>query len=399
MIRYFFIVVWLSFYGLFCAAGVLDEGPAEPAISTDLHATGARGKLVPKDVAEWFIGLDLIQRESNNPSCIEVTELDQGSSKGLNADQIFFISLRSGCVKDSTIFHKTTSKRRKSQSSVGALNPDEPRTIFVLKHYKEDSVNTVRKELQQLAALKKTLTIKKFSSNFPRLVLNEELYKYPNAGRYASTIPYRYVGLIHVAKGYSLWDYIRSYVNSEGLQQEEYREILLEAFPKLGTVLANFHLMYMEGDTCAYNKRRISLDPTDIQSCKTKTHNDLHLKNIFWDGSVISFIDISTLVSDPAAYNFLYELSYFLATMIKFTNTLFDDETSADEQRKHALMIELGRAFITPYFSVFREKYREPLNYRKLVEKWKREAVWALNVISQDEDTVKVVFPEIVAGL
>jgi hypothetical protein len=345
------------------------------------------------------MGLDLIQRESNTLSCIEVSELNQVGGKGLNADQIFFISLKPGCVKDSTIFHKTTSKRRKSQSSVGTLNPDEPRTIFVLKHYKEDSVNTVRKELQQLAALKKTLTIKKFSSNFPRLVLNEELYKYPNAGRYASTIPYRYVGLVHVAKGYSLWDYIRSYVNSEGLQQDEYREVLLEAFSKLGAVFANFHLMYMEGDTCAYNKRRVSLAPVDIQSCKTKTHNDLHLKNIFWDGSVISFIDISTLATAPEPYNFLYELSYFLATMIKFTNTLFDKENSEDQEGKQTLMIELGRAFITPYFAVLREKYGETINYRKLVEKWKREAVWALNMITQDGDTVAVVFPQIVAGL
>lgn len=51
MIKYFFIMLSFLSYGAFCTAAVSMKSQEE-IVLTDLHATGTKGSLVPKDVAK-----------------------------------------------------------------------------------------------------------------------------------------------------------------------------------------------------------------------------------------------------------------------------------------------------------------------------------------------------------
>lgn len=350
---------------------VEEEYKAVPFAGT-LKASGYGGSLTEEDVSLWFQHQKLIQASASTERCLEVEELTDAagnSKRSKNAAQIFFISLKPGCFMD------TPSKL--------ILQPESSHLIFILKHYHHGR-SSVEQEIKELIKLKKSFSTLGFTDSLPRLVFNEHFYKYE-----ASDDSYRYVGLIHPAKGYCLWDYVEAYVHEEdGDRKQQYKDVLVQSTAKLGEVLANFHLKYMGPQSCPYwnwkNAGRVRRKSgPNLRSCETKTHGDLHFKNIFWDGKRISFIDISTLSNPSYPQNFIEEIGYIIGMLNKFSASLFDSEDEAQQIKRKKLLILLSKTFLDHYFSVFK-KQKDEATYRQFVEHFKQGPIrWTINVLSE----------------
>ena len=245
--------------------------------------------------------------------------------------------------------------------------------LFVLKHYSND--RHVQEEISNLTSLKKSFRTIGFSSNMPRIVFNEFFYKYPSH----EPEGYRYIGLIHPAKGQSLWSLLVQYTKEKHPGKRlEYKENMLLACSKLGTVLANFHLKYMTGPGCPFRSRAKRLhdktpDKGSFMGCKTKLHGDLHIKNIFWDKrtQTISLIDIETLNIAPS--NPVEEIGYAFGTLVDFSSSLYAKGV-IPQQKRRILIHDLYKTFLTSYLQVYHARNSGPA-YDSLVQTIKMFAI------------------------
>lgn len=277
-------------------------------------------------------------------SIVPLTYQDGRYKKFTTADQIFFVFVKERCLP--THYE----------------GPRRDRLLFVVKHYAGNkfSQKKVEDELANLCVLKRTFSSQGFSANFPRLSFAEAFYKYPNPDRSLDhSAPYRYVALIHAAKGENLWDLVENYIKTENEKEKsQLRHDVLTASARLGEVLAHFHLKFMEGKGCPYRRatrlQRLKSDVSDISKCQTTIHGDLHFKNIFWDKTtnIISWVDISALMDRPSPLNFLEELGYIYGSLINFTTSLFG-KGEIEFLKRRTLIADIYSAFLKAYLEVF----------------------------------------------
>jgi hypothetical protein len=340
-----FLILTFFIFPLSCFSASAVKGIALSIPLTNLKATGPTGKLTKEDVKKWFLKAGLINKKiTENPACITVSKLLESdgvrSAKSATADQIFFISNK--CA-------------------------ETPQMLFVLKHYSNDG--RVQKEISNLTSLKKSFRTIGFSTNMPRIVFNEFFYKYPSH----KPEEYKYIGLIHPAKGQSLWSLLVQYTKERDPGKKlEYKENMLLACSKLGTVLANFHLKYMTGPGCPFRSRAKRLhdkspEKVSFMGCKTKLHGDLHVKNIFWDKETqtISLIDIETLNRDPG--NPIEEIGYTFGTLVDFSSSLFVRGEAISQKKRRILIHDLYKAFLTSYLQAYHARRPGPV-YDSLVQ-------------------------------
>lgn len=290
---------------------------------------------------------------SLRPGCVTITPLtyaDGRYKKFTTADQIFLVSVKEGCFPP------------------GYSGPSMDRLLFIVKHYAGNSFvqDKVEDEITSLCVIRKAFSSQGFSKDLPRFSFAEDFYKYPNpnAGS-ADAAPYRYIALLHAAKGENLWDLVEKYIKTENDEEKAMlRQDVLAASTRLGEVLAHLHLKFMEGTNCPYRltklapikKRRGSSQ--DIGACETKIHGDLHFKNIFWDKktNIISFIDMGTFTQKPSPLNFIEELGYLYGSLINFTTALFGKGDIEFLKRK-TFIVDIYSAFLTAYLQVFRAEH------------------------------------------
>ena len=370
------------------------EGPVklEVPLLTELVPTGKNGKLTSDDVKEWF----LKNREFENPNfkrpeCLIVEPLRAKTGREASfflADQVFFIKLEPEC----------RGGTKKKLGYLPAMVGKAPQLLFVLKHYKEEQDRRAQEEIKKLDTLKRKFRTLGFNKDLPRFVFSELFYKYKNPKRKEifSVPEYRYISLVHAAKGDNLWSLIEEYMGADKdmYVAEKYalRLNLLKACEKLGAVLANFHLNFMEGEGCSYKSKIKRLNDKalkTINKCHSKVHGDLHFKNIFWDKQTetISLIDIATLESPSSSMNWAQELPYLLGTLYAFTAPLFKGEYKGSQLTRKEFVKDLYKAFLTSYLRAFKKRGSSAayLELTGWLKKWTIGLIRMRN-ISQDDD-------------
>lgn len=231
-----------------------------------------RGNLTEEGLKEWLKNQQLVNKNLFIPGCLDVR---QKFIEGLAVDQLFFVLYDPVCL---------------------GLQPVEWQKKQLLMIIKRIKGAVAEKEIAYLNRMRHNPKLRQIFSvrnpNYPQLAFPEHFYWFPIGTHYMGAI-----ALIHAAKGISLYDYISTPTGFERNPDQA-----LAAFKKLGEVLANFQLRFMEGDNCSL------VGGTDINTCKTIVHGDIHPKNIFYDGQFIYWIDLETMQDKPQF--FIKDLSY-----------------------------------------------------------------------------------------
>lgn len=313
---------------------------------TNLRPTGSDGRITRADIKTWIRTLNIyknLNSSAKSPGCIVVRELVNKSGQpvtSLTAAQVFLIS---------------------TTCNPGTKNT--PYLLFVVKIYNQTP--SVTKEIENLDTLKRTPGLTHLNQKYPRLALPEDIY------RYASHENVAYVSIIHGAKGQSLYDLFKEHSLAEtkfektkSLHDKMFlnnlkkpmEQKIFNAAKTLGTNIANLHIRFLDPKTCKYSRIISDSDTAkakNVFACRLRIHNDLHVKNIFWDGKRIYLIDVEGYGRQAVPGGVIEDISTMLGTFFRMTHGLYP---SADPKSYKKIAEKFLKTFYVHYFETYKKQ-------------------------------------------